>query len=51
MRSIEHWIDGVRTGGGPTLPVEDPATGRPVGEVALGRRAEVDAAVSAAARA
>ncbi|MFD0689690.1 CoA-acylating methylmalonate-semialdehyde dehydrogenase [Actinomadura fibrosa] len=51
MRSIQHWIDGAPVGGSTAAPLHDPATGRPSGEVLLGRRAEVDAAVAAAARA
>ena len=51
MRSIQHWIGGAPVGGSVTSPVHDPATGQQTGEVVLGRRAEVDAAVGAAARA
>ncbi|KAB2361016.1 CoA-acylating methylmalonate-semialdehyde dehydrogenase [Actinomadura montaniterrae] len=51
MSLIQHRIGGVEVGGGATAPVHDPATGEQAGEVALGRAAEVDAAVGAAARA
>jgi malonate-semialdehyde dehydrogenase (acetylating) / methylmalonate-semialdehyde dehydrogenase len=51
MRSIQHRIGGVPVGGSTTAAVHDPATGRRTGEVVLGRRAEVDVAVSTAARA
>ncbi|MGW5417421.1 CoA-acylating methylmalonate-semialdehyde dehydrogenase [Actinomadura geliboluensis] len=51
MRSIQHRIGGVPVGGSTTAPVHDPATGQQTGEVVLGRRAEVDAAVGAASRA
>ncbi|XNL78339.1 CoA-acylating methylmalonate-semialdehyde dehydrogenase [Actinomadura madurae] len=51
MRSIQHWIGGVPVGGSTLAAVHDPATGHQTGEVVLGRRAEVDAAVDAAARA
>ncbi|TMR32644.1 CoA-acylating methylmalonate-semialdehyde dehydrogenase [Actinomadura geliboluensis] len=51
MRSIQHRIGGVPVGGSTAAPVHDPATGQQTGEVVLGRRAEVDAAVGAAARA
>ncbi|MFI6515559.1 CoA-acylating methylmalonate-semialdehyde dehydrogenase [Spirillospora sp. NPDC050679] len=50
MTLIQHRIGGVPVGGGgPTAAVHDPAAGRPVAEVALGRDAEVAAAVAAAA--
>ncbi|MQY07672.1 CoA-acylating methylmalonate-semialdehyde dehydrogenase [Actinomadura macrotermitis] len=51
MSLIQHRIGGVPVGGGRTLPVHDPAAGAPAGEVVLGRAAEVEAAVTAAARA
>ncbi|MGI5325370.1 CoA-acylating methylmalonate-semialdehyde dehydrogenase [Actinomadura nitritigenes] len=51
MSLIQHRIGGVEVGGGSTAPVHDPATGEQAGEVVLGRAAEVDAAVGAAARA
>ncbi|GAA1781315.1 CoA-acylating methylmalonate-semialdehyde dehydrogenase [Actinomadura chokoriensis] len=51
MRSIQHRIGGVPVGGSAAAPVHDPATGQQTAEVVLGRRAEVDAAVGAAARA
>ncbi|MFF4238685.1 CoA-acylating methylmalonate-semialdehyde dehydrogenase [Actinomadura geliboluensis] len=51
MRSIQHRIGGVPVGGSTAAPVHDPATGKQTGEVVLGRRAEVDAAVGAASRA
>ncbi|WP_373292922.1 CoA-acylating methylmalonate-semialdehyde dehydrogenase [Actinomadura citrea] len=51
MRSIQHWIGGVPVGGSTSAAVHDPATGLQSGEVVLGRRAEVDLAVGAAARA
>ncbi|MEV4678894.1 MULTISPECIES: CoA-acylating methylmalonate-semialdehyde dehydrogenase [Actinomadura] len=51
MRSIQHRIGGVPVGGSTAAPVHDPATGQQTGEVVLGRRAEVDAAVGAASRA
>jgi malonate-semialdehyde dehydrogenase (acetylating) / methylmalonate-semialdehyde dehydrogenase len=51
MSLIQHRIGGVEVGGGSTAPVHDPATGKQAGEVVLGRAAEVDAAVGAAARA
>ncbi|GAA2151713.1 CoA-acylating methylmalonate-semialdehyde dehydrogenase [Actinomadura napierensis] len=51
MSLIQHRIGGVQVGGSVTAPVHDPAAGTPVGEVVLGRAPEVDAAVTAAARA
>jgi malonate-semialdehyde dehydrogenase (acetylating)/methylmalonate-semialdehyde dehydrogenase len=53
MRQINHWIDGRFEAGGSGRygPVFDPATGQQTAEVAMGAEAEVDAAVSAAARA
>jgi malonate-semialdehyde dehydrogenase (acetylating)/methylmalonate-semialdehyde dehydrogenase len=51
MRSIQHRIGGVPVGGSAAAPVHDPATGQQTAEVVLGRRAEVDAAAGAAARA
>jgi malonate-semialdehyde dehydrogenase (acetylating)/methylmalonate-semialdehyde dehydrogenase len=53
MRTIEHRIGGATTPGtsGRTAPVFDPATGREQATVVLGGAADVDAAVSAAAKA
>ena len=52
MRRIGHWIDGARVeGGGRTAEVFDPSTGEVQAEVALASRAEVDAAIAAAAAA
>ena len=53
MKTIQHWINGSPTAGtGPeTAPVFNPATGAEQARVVLGGSADVDAAVSAAARA
>ncbi|WP_046471695.1 CoA-acylating methylmalonate-semialdehyde dehydrogenase [Allosalinactinospora lopnorensis] len=53
MKTIQHWIDGAFTPAGSTrtAPVWNPATGERQAEVLLAERADVDAAVSAAARA
>ncbi|MFD7501302.1 CoA-acylating methylmalonate-semialdehyde dehydrogenase [Streptomyces sp. NPDC059850] len=53
MKTIQHWIDGSPApGAGPrTAPVFNPATGQEQARVALGGSADVDAAVTAAARA
>ncbi|MGW2328276.1 CoA-acylating methylmalonate-semialdehyde dehydrogenase [Streptomyces sp. NPDC001700] len=52
MKTIQHWIDGSPApGAGPrTAPVFNPATGQEQARVALGGSADVDAAVTAAAR-
>ena len=51
MRTIQHWIDGRTTVGEDSRrgPVFDPATGSEQAEVVLGSRADVQAAVAAAA--
>lgn len=53
MKTIQHWIDGSpATGADPrTAPVFNPATGQEQARVLLGGSADVDAAVTAAARA
>jgi malonate-semialdehyde dehydrogenase (acetylating)/methylmalonate-semialdehyde dehydrogenase len=53
VKTVQHWIDGAATSGSSTrtAPVWDPATGRRQAEVLLAERADVDAAVAAAARA
>ncbi|MDG1694767.1 MAG: CoA-acylating methylmalonate-semialdehyde dehydrogenase [Ilumatobacter sp.] len=53
MNRISHWIDGrvVASTSGQSAPVYDPATGNQTGVVDLASRAEVDAAVAAAAKA
>jgi hypothetical protein len=54
VKTIQHWIDGSPVPGAPgtdTTPVFDPATGAEQARVVLGGTAEVDAAVTAAARA
>ncbi|WP_304453357.1 CoA-acylating methylmalonate-semialdehyde dehydrogenase [Nocardiopsis sp. YSL2] len=53
MKTVQHWIDGAATSGASTrtAPVWDPATGRQQAAVLLAERADVDAAVAAAARA
>ncbi|MCP2329489.1 malonate-semialdehyde dehydrogenase (acetylating)/methylmalonate-semialdehyde dehydrogenase [Hamadaea flava] len=53
MRTIEHWINGAETAGTSTrtAPVWNPATGRQQAEVRLAEKADVDAAVQAAAAA
>ena len=54
MKTIQHWIDGAAVGGAEpsrTAPVFNPATGREQAQVSLGGAADVDAAVTAAARA
>ncbi|MFC8394218.1 MULTISPECIES: CoA-acylating methylmalonate-semialdehyde dehydrogenase [unclassified Streptomyces] len=51
MKLIPHWIDGSSVPGGQSAPVFDPATGQEQARVALGGAPEVDAAVTAAARA
>jgi malonate-semialdehyde dehydrogenase (acetylating)/methylmalonate-semialdehyde dehydrogenase len=53
MRTIQHWIAGSETTGTSARfgPVYDPATGRQQAQVALAERADVDAAVAAAAKA
>ncbi|MFH8468314.1 CoA-acylating methylmalonate-semialdehyde dehydrogenase [Streptomyces sp. NPDC017991] len=53
MKTIQHWINGSPADGtgARTAPVFDPATGREQARVVLGSAAEVDAAVTAAAKA
>src|SRR5487761_1597623 len=53
MRTIQHWIAGSETTGASARfgPVYDPATGEQQAQVALAERADVDAAVAAAAKA
>ncbi|MEU9289505.1 CoA-acylating methylmalonate-semialdehyde dehydrogenase [Streptomyces sp. NPDC048275] len=53
MKTIQHWINGSPApGAGPeTAPVFNPATGQEQAQVALASRADVDAAVAAAAQA
>jgi malonate-semialdehyde dehydrogenase (acetylating)/methylmalonate-semialdehyde dehydrogenase len=53
MRTIEHWIGGAatRAGSSRTAPVWNPATGEQQAEVLLAAPADVDTAVSAAAKA
>jgi acyl-CoA reductase-like NAD-dependent aldehyde dehydrogenase len=53
MRTIQHWIAESETTGTSAMfgPVYDPATGRQQAQVALAERADVDAAVAAAAKA
>ncbi|MEW2299751.1 CoA-acylating methylmalonate-semialdehyde dehydrogenase [Streptomyces sp. NPDC006655] len=53
MTTIQHWIDGALTQGAATAtqPVFNPATGAEQAQVVLGGRADVDAAVRAAATA
>src|ERR1700760_4524229 len=53
MRTIQHWIPGPETPGTPARfgAVHPPATGRQQARVALAERADVDAAVAAAAKA
>ncbi len=53
MRTIEHWINGTSTAGASTrtAPVWNPATGAEQARVVLASDADVDAAVSAAAKA
>jgi malonate-semialdehyde dehydrogenase (acetylating) / methylmalonate-semialdehyde dehydrogenase len=53
VRTVEHWIDGAVTPGQSTRqsPVWNPATGQQQAQVALGTAADLDTAVSAAAKA
>ena len=53
VRSIEHWIDGALkpSSGSVTSSVYNPATGQQQAQVVIGSSADVDAAVSCAARA
>jgi malonate-semialdehyde dehydrogenase (acetylating) / methylmalonate-semialdehyde dehydrogenase len=53
VRTVEHWIGGTVTSGQSTKqsPVWNPATGEQQAQVALGNAADVDAAVSVAAKA
>ncbi|ELS56805.1 CoA-acylating methylmalonate-semialdehyde dehydrogenase [Streptomyces viridochromogenes] len=51
MKTIQHWIDGTAVPGTDTQPVFNPATGAEQAQVVLGSAAEVDAAVTAAAKA
>ena len=53
MRAIHHWIDGKETAGtsGRTADVYNPATGEVQGKVDLASKAEMDAAIAAAAEA
>ncbi len=52
MKTIEHWINGSPAAGisPETAPVFNPATGQEQARVALGSAADVDTAVTAAAR-
>ena len=51
MTTITHWIDGAPYEGQPshTVPVENPATGKAVGEVLSASQADLDHAVAVAA--
>ena len=51
MTTITHWIDGAPYEGQPshTVPVENPATGKAVGEVLSASQADVVHAVAGAA--
>ena len=53
MRAIHHWLDGKETAGtsGRTADVYNPATGEVQGKVDLASKAEMDAAIAAAAKA
>ncbi|GKQ41514.1 CoA-acylating methylmalonate-semialdehyde dehydrogenase [Streptomyces sp. A012304] len=51
MTTIPHWIDGAPASGTDTAPVFNPATGQEQARVTLGGAADVDAAVTAAAKA
>jgi malonate-semialdehyde dehydrogenase (acetylating) / methylmalonate-semialdehyde dehydrogenase len=53
VRTVEHWIDGTVTPGQSSRqsPVWNPATGQQQAQVALGTAADLDTAVSAAAKA
>ncbi len=53
MRTIQHWIGGTATSGGSTRtgPVWNPATGQRQAQVLLAEPSDVDAAVTAAAKA
>ncbi|KGJ18325.1 CoA-acylating methylmalonate-semialdehyde dehydrogenase [Paracoccus sanguinis] len=53
MRAIHHWLDGKETAGtsGRTADVYNPATGEVQGKVDLSSKAEMDAAIAAAAKA
>ena len=53
MRAIHHWIDGKEAAGtsGRTADVYNPATGEVQGKVDLASKAEMDAAIAAAAEA
>jgi len=53
MQQLTHWIDGAARAPGRDhwLPVHEPATGRIYTEVAAGDAADIDAAITAAARA
>lgn len=52
LTSLGHFISGSRAAGtGATVPVTDPATGKITKQLALGSAADVDKAVTAAARA
>ncbi|MBN9553556.1 MAG: aldehyde dehydrogenase family protein, partial [Alphaproteobacteria bacterium] len=48
MIEEQIFIGGRWRGNGATLPVEDPSTGEPIGTLAAGGAADVDAAVIAA---
>ncbi|MFC9914544.1 CoA-acylating methylmalonate-semialdehyde dehydrogenase [Streptomyces sp. NPDC127197] len=51
MKTIQHWIDGSTVPGTDTAPVFNPATGQEQARVVLGGTADVDTAVTAAAKA
>ncbi|MFI2435021.1 CoA-acylating methylmalonate-semialdehyde dehydrogenase [Streptomyces sp. NPDC018693] len=51
MNTIPHWINGTPVAGPDTQPVFNPATGAEQARVVLGGAADVDAAVTAAAKA
>ncbi|MFD7280799.1 CoA-acylating methylmalonate-semialdehyde dehydrogenase [Streptomyces sp. NPDC059862] len=51
MKTIQHWIDGATVPGTDTAPVFNPATGQEQARVVLGGTADVDTAVTAAAKA
>ena len=50
MTTITHWIDGAPYEGQPshTIPVENPATGKVVGELISASPADLDHAVASA---
>ncbi|MGW3729940.1 CoA-acylating methylmalonate-semialdehyde dehydrogenase [Streptomyces sp. NPDC000851] len=51
MKTIQHWIDGSTAPGTDTAPVFNPANGQEQARVVLGGTADVDTAVTAAAKA